>query len=447
LSVRERALLVATAGPRFPAPSSMREMQVARERYLSLAPDRAEAWFQLGDALLHFGRALGIPNSHGMAACVLGPAWTLASTFSPALEHLVLLEANAGDTAAVRRLGTSYLSIDSASENADGVRWRMAGALHDTAALAARARRRATMSPGSLHTIQLIAQSDGIDLGSADSVALVRLAHPSSEAPERYAAVVAAHDLALNRGHPARALALTARYTGAGAMPNAALREQVRGALFWDGDQRAGASAARELQRLTAVPPPAAREPRQAYFANLCTVEIWRLAHGDTVSARRSTTLLRDEARTSAGTEMGPFSTACTMIADAMHASVARRVDARVSIDRLDSLLRTGPDGTVREMGNLVVARLKETHGDAAGALAAIRRRDYFLARPAYLSTSLREEARLAALTGDREGAILAYRHYLALRSAPDPALARDARNARAALERLMRQGEPRGTG
>jgi hypothetical protein len=230
-------------------------------------------------------------------------------------------------------------------------------------------------------------------------------------------------------------------------MPNAAVREQVRDALFWDGDQRAGANAARELQRLTAAPPPTAQEPRQAYFANLCTVEIWRLAHGDTVSTHRSMTLLRDEARASAGTGMGPFNAGCAMIADAMHASVVHRADASASIDRLDSLMRTGPDGTVREMGNLIVARLKETHGDVAGALAAVRRRDYFLARPAYLSTSLREEARLAALTGDREGAIRAYRHYLALRSAPDSALERDARNASAALERLMRQEGPRGSG
>jgi hypothetical protein len=33
-----------------------------------------------------------------------------------------------------------------------------------------------------------------------------------------------------------------------------------------------------------------------------------------------------------------------------------------------------------------------------------------------YLSTFLREEGRLAALTGDTAGAIRAYQHYLALR-------------------------------
>lgn len=40
-----------------------------------------------------------------------------------------------------------------------------------------------------------------------------------------------------------------------------------------------------------------------------------------------------------------------------------------------------------------------------------------------YLASHLREEGRLAALTGDRDGAIRAYDHYLALRSDPEPAL------------------------
>ena len=35
----------------------------------------------------------------------------------------LLIEAHQGDTGAVRRLGSHFLSIDPASENADGVRW------------------------------------------------------------------------------------------------------------------------------------------------------------------------------------------------------------------------------------------------------------------------------------------------------------------------------------
>lgn len=53
------------------------------------------------------------------------------------------------------------------------------------------------------------------------------------------------------------------------------------------------------------------------------------------------------------------------------------------------------------------------------------------------LATSLRMEGRLAAEVGDTEGAIRAYRHYLALRSDPDPTLQAQADSVRAALAEL----------
>jgi hypothetical protein len=105
--------------------------------------------------------------------------------------------------------------------------------------------------------------------------------------------------------------------------------------------------------------------------------------------------------------------------------------------------MRTGPPYRgFHQSWNLVVARLKEARGDLQGALAATRRRIYFYAEPLFLSTYLREEGRLAALTGDRAGAIRAYQHYLALRSDPDPALKPEVTQVRAELAGLV--GEPR---
>ena len=56
----------------------------------------------------------------------------------------------------------------------------------------------------------------------------------------------------------------------------------------------------------------------------------------------------------------------------------------------------------------------------------------------------LREEGRLAALTGDRAGSIRAYRHYLALRSEAEPALQPEVRQVRAELEALERESTDR---
>jgi hypothetical protein len=76
-------------------------------------------------------------------------------------------------------------------------------------------------------------------------------------------------------------------------------------------------------------------------------------------------------------------------------------------------------------LANYTVARLREARGELPAALAAIRRREvnYF---PPYLwslPAFLRQEGRLAALTGDTVGAIRAYDEYLALRTDPDPPL------------------------
>ncbi len=99
--------------------------------------------------------------------------------------------------------------------------------------------------------------------------------------------------------------------------------------------------------------------------------------------------------------------------------------DSGPAVDALDTLLRDGPYGirsTNWAHANIVVANLLEEQGDLPRALEAIRRRHYNWIFP-YGSSYLREEGRLAALTGDSEGAIRAYRHYLELRSDPEPAL------------------------
>jgi hypothetical protein len=54
-------------------------------------------------------------------------------------------------------------------------------------------------------------------------------------------------------------------------------------------------------------------------------------------------------------------------------------------------------------------------------------------------STFLREEGRLAALIGDRQSALRAHRIYLALRTAPEPAVASEVARVRSALDSLQR--------
>ena len=85
---------------------------------------------------------------------------------------------------------------------------------------------------------------------------------------------------------------------------------------------------------------------------------------------------------------------------------------------------------------------MAEAQGDLHLALRAVRRRAgrYNMLPTWYLSTFLREEGRLAALTGDTAGAIRAYQHHLALRPDPEPEVKPEVERVGAELAKLMRQ-------
>ncbi len=122
---------------------------------------------------------------------------------------------------------------------------------------------------------------------------------------------------------------------------------------------------------------------------------------------------------------------------EALLAAAERRHDAGTAFARLDTFLLTGagPSGWGME-----VARWRETQGDIRGALRATRRRAGYA--PFWnWSYLLREEGRLAALVGDRAGAIEAYSHYLALRYNPEPSVKPEVDRVRVELARLA--GEP----
>jgi hypothetical protein len=132
----------------------------------------------------------------------------------------------------------------------------------------------------------------------------------------------------------------------------------------------------------------------------------------------------------------------CADLLEAWLATAARRANAAELVARLDSLVSHDAGGWWADGWNLVLARLQEAQGHLPAALKTVRRRVYGLRPPPYLSTYLREEGRLAALTGDTAGAIRSYQHYLALRSDPEPAWQPETEQARAELAKLL--AEPR---
>ena len=170
---------------------------------------------------------------------------------------------------------------------------------------------------------------------------------------------------------------------------------------------------------------PVARDSaaRERQLRAICPVELWRLAHGDTRTARRG---IR---RLAGGKFFG-----CGVLLEALLAAAEHRSDAGDAFGRLDSLLSAGgglPGWTMQ------VARWREAQGNLRGALHATRRRPAYFP-PLNLSYCLREEGRLAALVGDRDGAIKAYTHYLALRYNPEPSIKPEVDRVPAELAQLL---------
>jgi hypothetical protein len=197
---------------------------------------------------------------------------------------------------------------------------------------------------------------------------------------------------------------------------------------------------ARELAAKESKAPAREGAARATEFSNRCALEQWRLAHGDTSSVGRTITFLAssDPKLDESGTRAG--NAACSTLLTAWRAVANRKPNAPRAVAALDTLIRTGLmfSGSMFQEANLVLARLYEAQGDLPRAAQAVKRRVFGLGVPLFLATYLREEGRLAALTGDREGAIRAYRHYLVLRENPEPSLVPQAAEVRKELAKLL---------
>jgi hypothetical protein len=461
LSPRDRALLIAEVGPRYPEPSTLAEYLAAWEQAVDLAPDQPDRWYELGDVYFHDGPYLRIESSQRQAAEAFRRSVALDSGAAP-LGHLLEIALLRGDTGGVRRLGALYLARDSAGDLGDFYRWRIAAGLGDTQALRALRKRSGQMTLPSLWRIMNHAALDGTHLDDADyAAAAIRGKTGSGSEWQRSKLYLRAFEL--NRGRPHAALADTASADEPEYGPHAALYQRVLDALYGDGDSASGAQAVAEVIRSASRPQVAGPTERATWYSDLCVGELWRLEHGDLGSAGRTITRLRGARAPGDSPQALAINTVCTTILDAMFAAGTDRPDAAAALERLDSVIRTGPGGlrngpavaftlspgfvktTVgitpvgfEDFANLIVARLRERQGDLPAALEAVRRRSYAYHRSEYVAAHLREEGRLAALTGDRAGAVRAYQHYLALRSDPEPALSADAEQVRAELAKLL---------
>ncbi|MFN2397032.1 MAG: protein kinase [Gemmatimonadaceae bacterium] len=446
LSDADRAYLIASAGTNYPELPTRSEQVALWEEAARVAPDRAETWFHLGDLLLHFGPYYGLEDAHERAVAALDRSIALDSSFAAAIEHRLELSALAGAEARIRALASMYFTNDSTADVADYMRWRVAYGMADSTDVATLRSRIDRMNGLSLVRIIGMAQRSGIGLEDAERAAKANLARATTAA-ERETAHLLTGQLFMNRGRFTEAWSHFLRAQPAGH-PNS-LIARVQDALYYGGDTVLAAKAANRLERLAVSS--TGRDGLATQYNGTCWLAKWNLARGDVSTVPAAIARLRILAKTRAEEPrrhpLPPGQPAlCVLLLEAELAVLKRSNAAAAAVGRIDSTLRTGPIGPHTEIANIEVARLYATLKDYRSALLAIQRQEYNwdLNSLWYFSTFLREEGKLAELAGEREAAIRAYRHYLRLRTRPEPLAEAEVARVRVELEVLERQqGSP----
>lgn len=439
LSPRDRALLETYVGTRYPEPPTAREVIGAAERAVRLAPDRPEARYQVADLLVHYGRAVGHPDVWELGKRNFERTLAIDSSYPGPLQHLFEIAVLERDSAGIDRWGERYLRSSPDAPRAGYIRLFRALALGE-------------LEPGSVaavvdtmsrsarsYTTYLALQTGAhMEAGVAAQRSLDSLIETSGQ---RQGAAYRNWLLAIERGRPAEADSILSAY----GEPVWADWERIWGAIFGISPTRAARSAAARIEAAVLTPDGSPGRGPPADPA-LCALGTWKLANGDTAHV----TALIDELHRLQRPDGLRNTLYCALVLEAMlEPHDGGRPGAHPRLDRLDSALvhlppvdQRGVSPSVVAIAAYMAAELFERYGETDAALAAIRRRIHFLGTPMGFSAMDREEGRLAALVGDRTGAIRAYRRYLDYRADPEPGpMQEEAEAVRQELARLLGDG------
>ena len=152
--------------------------------------------------------------------------------------------------------------------------------------------------------------------------------------------------------------------------------------------------------------------------------EHWRLWNKDTSGYDETLRLLA--AVPADRKQMKMVANVCAEALATIRSTALRRADLPARVQALDAVLRDGPPGPpfLLNISNIVLGRAAEQAGDLKLAQRAYARRPGGnLETLEFTIPMMREEARLAALNGDRQRAALLYRRYLLMHERAEPSL------------------------
>lgn len=440
LAPRDLEYLQALLGPGYPAPSTGSERLEAWERVVARAPDRAEAWFELGEQLFHYGALMDACGDTRDCAAKAQPAFQRAHELAPdwttPMVHLLDVAFDLGERERGVALADSFLARDPGGIYGVMARGKKMALVGDTATILRMGRDALLNHEQSLWVLSTLSVAGkGIDrplmLAGFDSA----MAYAATDA-QRRSILEQRYQLARNRGWPSVASQTLAAMARLNAPRWWLLERQVLDGLYWDGDPAESATAVAELQASLAGGTADTGNVRR----QLCTLGQWSAAHDDL----RRTTALRDRLRPApdeAPSYDRMLGAACAAVLDAAAALLTHRADADAVLERADSILRQDPPIPVRDPLNLLLAHLFEKAGKPERALRCAERHAWDSGAALYASTYYRDVARFAAAAGRTDIATDYYGRYLAVRDDPEAPLVTQRDRARWELARLVQEG------
>lgn len=402
LNDRDRALLVALAGPRYPEDSAPIERVHAAQTARKLAPRDPHALYILADEYFHNGELAGYPDAFERAWQGFNAALAVDSAFGPALAHYPLMAAMRRDTAALDR----YRRLRSAADEAERLEdpWLRAVGYGDDVA---RQRARPVLDSLIDNVLAMLLEVAPPGDLPLDDLRQAADAFVNGPAPvhERDFVLRTWMGLEMAAGRYSALPRLARRMSPGSAALGEAM--QAWGGLFLDGEPEPAREAIARLTRLTAHPP---TTPTEAFWrgTRVCFAAYDRIAHGDTTGVAAAAEALS--------------ASLCSSMLRAMLAVQTGDPGAARAVQRLDSLALWDPAtmNEFRAVVDLVLARLYDALGEPEAALAAVRRVDgwsgFGALAPAWLM-----RARLARDLGRIDEAATYYRKYLQLRDDSDP--------------------------
>ena len=400
LPTTDRTYLQALGGPRYPSPSSASEALTAWEKVVQLAPDRPDAWHELGERFYYDGEVLGMRDALPQAAAAFRQALGLDPSFTPSRRMLALVLARQHDTIGLRRL-VGNQQVRASDPTGVFVQWRTAQEFNDRAALAELRAGLESAPSAALRAIAMTGQVDGIGLSDGDR-AIELLRRRATSGAEQIDAALARHSRALNRGDTAAALAVTNEIGAIEPGTHPQFRLRVLDAVYGGGSQAAAIRAVAELEGLAGAKFTGMSADNAVRAADLCVMGQWKLHQRDTTGARAAVRALRAAGTPTFPVPIGANPSLCAELIDASLTVMSNRSAGIERLAHLDSLMLSGPAlGDLMRYANLVIARGYRSLGDNSRALAAIQRRSYMRGWPRYRGAGLRMQVDLASALAD----------------------------------------------